>query len=493
MISRAKPLLHRLANPASWITLAAGRRRSAVVSTPGSRKVRRVYFIGIKGVAMSGLAVISRQGGMAVAGSDVAEEFITDKVLASAGVPVFAGFAAEHLDWGPDLVVVGTSWSADNAEVAEAIRRKLPLMTESDLRGQLSRQRTTIAVTGVHGKSTTTALAAYAFSRAGLNPSYLVGTAMIPDLGVNGRWDDGAHFIVEGDEYTKKLGVASPKFLDLSPATTIITSIEWEHVDIYHNVEELEHAFGRLAQQTTGTVVACTDWPAVVRAVEPVADRVVSYGVSSAADWQVFDYRGSAAGSAFRLRYRGRHAADLTMRLSGLHNALNATAVFIVGSAYGISQDVLAAAIADFRGLERRSEVTVTPTLTWVDDYGHHPTEVAVTLKAMRDRFGRARLTCVFQPHMASRTAALLDQFAKSFAAADAVLVVDQFASAREAGQGIGSQELAAAISRYHTSVQYVGSLQAAADHVAAHAKPGEVVVTMGAGDVYKVRDLASK
>lgn len=491
MVSREKPLLQRLRNLIGSNPLQLTRRPTTPVGT--ALGVHKIYFIGIKGVAMSALALISQQGGMQVTGSDVAEEFITDKVLRAVKIPVLEGFAASHLNWQPDLVVVGTSWSKDNVEVAEAIRRKLPMITDSDLRGQLSRQRTTIAVTGVHGKSTTTALAAYAFSRAGLKPSYLVGTAAIPDLGANGHWDNGAHFVVEGDEYTKKLGLAYPKFLDLSPTHTIITSIEWEHVDVYRNVEELEQAFTRLAQQTTGSIIACTDWPAVVRAIEPVADRVVGYGVSPGADWQVSDYRADADGIRFSLRSHGRHHADLTMRLPGLHNALNATAVYIVGSACGIGQDVLALAIAEFRGLERRSEVTVTPTLTWVDDYGHHPTEVAVTLKAIRDRYPKARITCVFQPHMASRTAALLDQFAKSFSAVDETLIVDQFSSAREHEDGVGSKELADAIGRYHTATRYVGSQQAAAEYIVSHTKPGEVVVTMGAGDVYKVRELVMK
>ena len=211
---------------------------------------KKIHFVGVKGVAMSGLAVICKEKGHEVMGSDVDNEFITDKVLEEKEIAVFSGFYEKNLTWSPDLIVVGWSWDDQNIEVQSAKKQKIRIIMESDLRGALSREKTTIAITGVHGKSTTTALLSYIFTYADLKPSYLVGTAYIPDLGVNGHWDSGKYFIVEGDEYARSKTDLTPKFLDLEPDTTIITTLELEHVDIFKNVEDMEKVFEELIQKT---------------------------------------------------------------------------------------------------------------------------------------------------------------------------------------------------------------------------------------------------
>src|SRR3989344_431881 len=226
-------------------------------------KIKSIYFIGIKGVAMTGLAVICKQRGIKVYGSDVPEKFITDKILNKAGIEVFEGFLADNLDVKPDLAVIGASWGDDNIEVAEAKLRSIPTVSDSEMRGLLSAEKKTIAVTGVHGKTTTTALLSYIFSQSGLEPSYLVGTGAVPDLGGNSAWQKGQHFIVEGDEYVRSKTDKTPKFLDLHADTSIITSLEWEHVDIYENLEAIEKVFKKLVEKTKTKIVACGDWPSI--------------------------------------------------------------------------------------------------------------------------------------------------------------------------------------------------------------------------------------
>ena len=438
---------------------------------------------------MSGLAIICKQAGLDVAGSDVPEEFITDKILAEQGIAVFKNFDAKNLDWQPELVVVGASWDDKNVEVAEAKKRGLPIMMESELRGWLSSQKICLAVTGVHGKTTTTALLAYILTQAGLKPSYLVGTAKIPDLGANGRWDAGKYFVVEGDEYVKSKTEKAPKFLDLSPTISIITNLEWEHVDVYKNVGELQKVFLKLIKKTKDLVVACADWPALSEIINGYEDKVLTYGVTNQAEYQLSDFKQEPDKTLFSVKKDGRSWRNFEIKLFGRHNALNALACVIVAEKIGIDFAVIKKALASFSGVERRFNVAEINGIIFVDDYGHHPTEISCTLKAIRDHYLDKKIYCVFQPHMASRTKALLPDFAKAFECVDQVLITDIFASAREKDVSVTAKDLAAAISKYHADVDYSGSLAHTAEALKNQVAAGEVVVTMGAGDVYKIRD----
>ncbi|MDD5110699.1 MAG: UDP-N-acetylmuramate--L-alanine ligase [Patescibacteria group bacterium] len=452
-------------------------------------QAEKMHFIGVKGVAVSGLAIIAKQMGKIVAGSDVPESFGTDSALHKNGVKVFPKFDAKNLGWDPDIILVGASWPATHPEAAAAGERKIPIVPESEFRGFLSRQKKTIAVTGVHGKSTTTALLAWVFAQAKLDPSYLVGTPEVLGLPGNGHWGKGEFFIVEGDEYAKSQTERVAKFLDLDPWVSIVTTLEWEHVDVYPDVASMEKTFAKLAVKTKHLVIACADWPAVMSATAK-AKRRVTYGVSAHADYQMVDFRPGDSQSTFAVLRQGKPFAKFFSPLIGKHNALNAVAALIAAKEAGIDVKNFAKALQSFQGLARRQQTTVGDGVTWVDDYGHHPTEIARTLEAIRERYPKSKLWVVFQPHLASRTRALMPQFAHSFAPADRVLIVDLFASAREAGDPAASADLAAAIGKFHLAVRACGNLQATADYLSHYLQPGDVVVTMGAGDVYKVRDF---
>ncbi|MFA6254720.1 MAG: UDP-N-acetylmuramate--L-alanine ligase [Patescibacteria group bacterium] len=452
-------------------------------------KIKRVYFIGIKGVAMSGLAVICKQKGLEVFGSDVEEKFITDKILIDHEIEIFEDFSAANLDCNPDLVVIGTSWGDDNIEVAETKKRKLPNITDSEMRGLLSQEKKTIAITGVHGKTTTTALMAYLFSQAGLDPSFLIGTGMVPDLGSNSKWASGVHFIVEGDEYVRSKEDKTPKFLDLDPAISVITSLEWEHVDIYPDLESMEVAFQKLVQKTKELLVVCGDWPAIKKIIKGNESKTVTYGFEVSNTWQAYDVRVEFDRTIFKVKKAGQDFGEFEIGLFGEHNALNALAVIIIGLNEGLKIGEIQNILKQFKGSERRFDISERNGITFVDDYAHHPTEIKTTLKAIRQRFPNNLIWCVFQPHMASRTKALLNDFAQSFNDVDMVLFADIFASAREQAEDITSKDLAKEAKIYHQNVIYAGDLNHAVNCLKDKIKPGIVLVTMGAGDVYRVRD----
>jgi len=452
-------------------------------------KIKKVYFIGIKGVAMSGLAVICKNMGMEVLGSDLSEKFITDKILLDNNIKVFENFSAQNLNCNPDLVVIGTSWGKDNVEVLEVSKKKLLNISDSALRGFLSQSKKTIAVTGVHGKTTTTAMISFLFSKSGLNPSYLIGTGKVPDLKGNAYWSNGNHFIVEGDEYIRSKDDQTPKFLDLDPLISIITSVEWEHVDIYPDLKSIEEVFSKLIKKTKKLVIACGDWPSVRKIIKTYEKKVVTYGLEKNNDWQAYDIKNELDKTLFKVKKQGKDLGEFIISVAGEHNVLNALATIIVGLAEGLRLEQIKSILADFKGTERRFDVSTRNNITFIDDYAHHPTEIKTTLKAVRHRFPDKIIWCVFQPHMVSRTKALLGDFAQSFKDVDTVIFADIFASARELSNDITSKDLAQATKKHHQDVVYVGDLNETLDYLKDKLKPGMVLVTMGAGDVYRIRD----
>ena len=452
-------------------------------------KVKKIYFIGIKGVAMSGLAVICKELGKEVFGSDVAEKFITDKILVDHSIEVFESFLPENLDVNPDLAVIGTSWDEDNIEVATVRKRNIPAISDSELRGILSRQKRTVAVTGVHGKTTTTAMIAHLFRQGGLHPSFLIGTGQVPDLESNAAWSDGKHFIVEGDEYIRSKKDHTSKFLDLDPAVSVITSLEWEHVDVFPDLASLEKSFAKLVSQTKDLVVACGDWPSVKKILAGGDQKIITYGLETANQFIVQDVRHEFNQTVFKLSENKKDLGDFSINLFGVHNTLNATAAIIVGLNEGIKLEQIKTSLKNFHGAERRFDVSEKNGMVFIDDYGHHPTEIKTTLEAVRHRYPKHQIWCVFQPHMVSRTKALLADFTKSFDSVDRVIFADIFASAREQSHDFTSQDLALATKKHHPDVVYVGDLNETLNYLKDKIRPGLVLVTMGAGDVYRVRD----
>jgi UDP-N-acetylmuramate--alanine ligase len=458
-------------------------------------KQQKIYFVGIKGVAMSGLAVICHQRGMIVAGSDVAEHFITDEILDKQDIKIYQNFSVNNIsDFQPDVAVVGASWGQENPEVLFLKENNIPTISDAQLRGVLSKEKRTIAVCGVHGKTTTTALVSHVFSVAEKQPSFLIGTGLVPDLSGNAAWQTGEHFVVEGDEYIQSREDRIAKFLALTPAVSIITSIEWEHVDVFSSEKELEDAFAKLISNTSDFIVACADWPAIRRILQAAEVPVVTYGLSDEAQWRVMNILYQSGGMTFTLFNSSTNFEEtFETKLLGEHNALNITSAILVALHEGIKLKDIKQAVASFSGTARRLTVTEYQGVTYIDDYAHHHTAIRTTLRALRQKYNQREIWCVFQPHMASRTKAFIDELAQSFNDVDKVMFVDIFKSARENIDNISSKELVEKAKGYHKNALFTGSLDDTYNLLKKELTPGIILVTMGAGDVYTIIDKLTK
>ena len=431
---------------------------------------------------MAALASLLLQMGKHVSGSDLSRSAsVAD--LRAAGATIFAGHAAANVGQDVEYVVRSSAIPADNPEVVEAQRRRLPSRKLAEAVGELTRARATVAVAGTHGKSTTTALVAWLLEQAGLDPLALIG-ADTPSYANGARYGDGP-VVVEADEYDRR-------FLNYWPEVAVVTSVEADHLDYYRDLAEIRSAFEQLVERlpTHGRLVVCADEPCAAGLTSSA--RRESYGFDADADWRIEDYVALTRGGArFALRTDGR-AWAIESPLVGEHNARNVAAAMAVADHFGVGIRVSVAALSGFRGPRRRFETRGRPRGIWlVDDYGHHPTEVATVLDGARS-VAEGQVWVVFQPHTTNRTWALFDEFAGAFGAADHALILPIYRpSGREtAGRDVTSEDLVAAIGRHgHPDARYVNSFAAAAETISAGPKPGDLVLTMGAGDVTLLAD----
>ncbi len=451
------------------------------LSTP-----KAVHFIGVGGIGMSALAHVLLDGGVQVSGSDAQASRLTDE-LAARGLRFNEGQRAENIAAAqPDLVVVTAAVKEDNPELQAARAAGLPIIKRAELLGQIMNGGKGIAVAGTHGKTSTTAMIAYAMSEAGAEPTFLVG-GVVQNLGRNGRLGKGEYVVAEADEY-------DGSFLKLHPYISVITNIEADHLDFYADLDAIRAAFRHYAQNTVsgGVLLLCADNVEAAALGEelqaaPHDYRLVSYGFAYSANWRVADAGPNAAGgSDYTLWHDGERIGEFSLAVPGTHNVQNACAALAACSYAGVRPTNAGATLADFRGAERRFQMKGEANgVVVVDDYAHHPTEIAATLAAARRRFGGRRIIALFQPHTYSRTITLLPHFAAAFAAADQVVITDIYA-ARERDPGtIHARDIATASN--HPAMHYVGSLDDATRYLSANLRPGDVLLTLGAGDVWTV------
>jgi UDP-N-acetylmuramate--alanine ligase len=446
---------------------------------------KRVHLIGVGGIHMSGIAQILCHRGHTVSGSDLTLSPLTAR-LEGLGVAVNNGHDAAHVN-DAELVVYTSAAREDNPELIEARRRGIRAIKRAQMVALLMEGKKVIAVAGSHGKTTTSSLIAFMLSRAGLSPTFMLGGESI-DLGGNAHPGDGAHFVVEADEYDRA-------FLNYHPHIALVTNIEPDHLDVYGSFEELTDTFRQFLSQIedSGYIVACLDSPAL-QAILPqaVGDdetspvRIVSYGLSPNSDWspQSISQKGIDK-SSFMVRFRKQDWGNVETQLPGVHNVSNYLGAIAVGQILGLRAEEIRGALAEFRGVRRRFElVGEAASVTVMDDYAHHPTEVRATLAAARERFPGRRLVCLFQPHTYSRTAYLLKGFRTCFEGCDALLIASTYAAREEPSAGIDAAGLAREISA--PRARYAGSVADAAQAVADVLAPGDVFFTIGAGDVDK-------
>ena len=451
-------------------------------------RTRHVHFVGVGGIGMSGIAELLANLGYTVSGSDQKRSETTER-LATLGVSVRQGHAAAHVG-DADVVVVSSAVRPDNPEVIEARARAIPVIPRAEMLAELMRLRTGIAVAGAHGKTSTTSMIALALERAGLDPTAVIG-GRLRAFGSNARLGRGEYMVAEADESDRS-------FLKLSPTVAVVTNIDREHMEAYGGFDDLQQAFVDFANKVPfyGVVIACADDVELARLLPRITRRVVTYGCTEAADLAATEVRLSGFGSSSTVVRQPSHThpgaaappetlGTLRLRVPGRHSVLNALAAIGVGLELGVPFEVLAAALADFQGAERRFERRgVVHGITVIDDYGHHPTEIAAVLDAARAA-APARVIVAFQPHRYTRTAQLMPEFAAALAAADEVVLTDLYAAGEEAIPGVDVEALAAAANRRRARpVSVVRALDRVAPTVAAMAAPGDLVITLGAGSI---------
>jgi len=401
-----------------------------------AKEPRSIYLIGIKGVAMAGLAIMAKEKGYSVAGSDVEEEFITDEQLNKNDIKFFSGFKVENLKQAkPDLVVIGAAYGANNPEVKAAKSMRLPTITLSEMIGRLMEDYDGVGVAGVHGKTTVTSMLALILKNAGFSPSYTIGTSNIPGLESSAHIGSGQHFIIEADEYKRSETDLRPKFLDYPMKHLIVTSIELDHPDVYPSAEHMYQVFYQLAMKIPrrGIIVANTDWPLVRRLVSRLADRnCLSYGFDKGAKYQIVDYT-EGVENKFYLKTATERIGPIEVAMPGLHNMLNATAAYLMATGLGVTDAVATKTLASFKGPKRRFEYLGQYNgADFYDDYAHHPTALKFLIDAAKKRFPKRKVVVVFQPHTYSRTSKLLGEFAQSLLGADRLVLLNIWSSARE-------------------------------------------------------------
>ncbi|MCL4382544.1 MAG: UDP-N-acetylmuramate--L-alanine ligase [Patescibacteria group bacterium] len=463
-------------------------------------KFKHVHFIGLKGAAMTPLAILVSEMGAKVTGSDVDEVFPTDKVLAKYHLTPRVGFTKENLKGKPDLVVVtGAHGGSSNPEAQEAKKRGLKVLMHAQALGEISAEKKVIAVSGNHGKTTTAAIIAHLLTYAGLDPSFAVGCGDIFSLGTPGHAGLGDYFVVEADEYVTDPGLdPTPRFFWLKPDIAVLTNIDFDHPDVYDNLAEIKEAFLTFAQKIPpdGLLVAGIDDENVRKILPFFHKPVLTYGFSTLADYQISRLSFGPSLTFFNLKYKNTDLGKFTLKIPGQFNVLNAVAACIVANFLGISWEKIKEILPGFSGTKRRFElISEKKKIKFFDDYAHHPAQIKSTLAAAKAWFPGKRIICLFQPHTFSRTKALLSAFGRAFSGADEVVIVDIFPSAREkVDKTISSKILALEIKKNQKNVHYFAKLNEAGDFLAKILLPGDIMLTMGAGDVYKIYDdLISK
>lgn len=455
------------------------------------KDVRKIYFIGIKGVAVAGLAIMAKELNYTVDGSDIDEVFITDKLLNDKDIHFHNGFAAENIkEYKPDLVVIGAAHGANNPEVKAIKSMKTPTVTQSEMLGKLMADYDGVGIAGVHGKTTTTAMLALVLYEAGFSPSYFIGTSSIPGLDSSAHIGEGKYFIVEADEYKKSETNLQPKFLDFPMKHLIVTSIEMDHPDIYPSAEHMYRVFYQLCLKIprNGSVVACYDWPLVRRLVSRLADReCVTYGFEKGAAYQITNIH-EGEKTIFSIKTDKKIIGPIEIGMPGKHNILNAVATYLMARKLGVKDSKIFNTLKNFIGPKRRFEyLGQINGASFFDDYAHHPTALNFLIETAKKKFPTKKITVVFQPHTYSRTSKLLKEFAKSLVGPDKLLILNIWASAREKGGMVTIKDLLNEIRKYRSDVEFRSSLEEVASYLSGTVTKNDVVLLVGAGDVYKI------
>jgi UDP-N-acetylmuramate--alanine ligase len=448
------------------------------------RKGLRIHFVGIGGIGMSGIAELLLNLGYRVTGSDLRLSDTTER-LARLGAEIRGEHAAANIPEDGHVVVVSSAVRPDNPEVIEAHRRKIPVIPRAEMLAELMRMKYGIAIAGTHGKTTTTSMVATLLATAGWDPTAVVG-GKLNSLGSNAKLGSGDFLVAEADE-------SDGSFLKLSPTVAVVTNIDAEHLDYYSGIGQIKETFLHFLNKVPfyGFDVLCVDHPNVQELIPALQKTYVTYGFSPQADYRADGVSPEGMANRFRVVRRGEILGEVLLSAPGRHNVSNALAAVAVASELGIPFDKIREGLADYRGVHRRFQIKgEREGVTVVDDYGHHPAEIRATLSAAREVWPSRRIVVGFQPHRYSRTHALFQEFVSAFHDADLLFVFEVYPAGEEPIPGASGERLCEAIRDHgHKAVFFSGKAGEAAGRILPRLQPGDIFLTMGAGDVWKLAE----
>ena len=435
---------------------------------------KKIHFIGIGGSGMSGLARIALADGISVSGSDSKDSTVLT-ALAALGATIFNSHSASNVD-GADVVIYSTAISANNPEIERALERSIPIMTRANALALLMHDLTSIAIAGTHGKTTTSSMATVAFQACGTDPSFAIGGTLSAS-GSNAHRGSGDYFIAEADE-------SDGSFIAYHPHAAIVTNIEHDHVDFFATADEVTQVFANFAKTipSDGYLIYCNDDAGSRALGESVSHcTTYSYGMEASSDLKIDQIELTASGSRGRAIWKGTVVGVIELTVPGKHNLLNAAGTLALAMALGLNPAAFLSGLTSFRGAGRRFELKATVNgIRIIDDYGHHPTEISVTLEAARRYADMGRVLVIFQPHRYTRTQAFLNGFATSLDAADDVTLLEIYAASEKPIPGVSAELIAEKMEHGIFLPNFVD----ASERIIAMAKPGDVILTLGAGDV---------
>lgn len=441
---------------------------------------KNIHFVGIGGIGMSGIAEVLYNLGYRVTGSDLQRSHITDR-LESLGISVFEGHDSKNVE-GADVVIFSSAVKPSNPELVRARERRIPVIRRADMLAELMRMKYGIGIAGTHGKTTTAWMVGTVLAESGLDPTIIVG-GRVRSLGTNARLGEGKFLVAEADEFDRS-------FLRLNPTIAVVTSLEAEHLDCYKDLKEIKTAFVEYVNKVPfyGAVVLCLDEVEIASIIPEVERSLVTYGVSSQADILATGIVFEGLSSEFTVWVKGKELGRISLKAPGVHNVKNALAAVAVGLQVGLEFDTIKRSLEKFSGVHRRFEVKGdVGGVTVVDEYAHHPTEVSASLEGARAGWNR-RIIAVFQPHLFSRTRDFFRDFGRSFLNSDVLVVTDIYPAREEPIPGISGRLIAdAARELGHPDVIYTPDKGEIAAHLYTILQPGDLVITYGAGDIYKV------
>lgn len=447
------------------------------------KKIRHIHFVGIGGVGMSGIAEVLHNLGYQVSGSDLKVSEHTLR-LRELGVTVQIGHDPAHVQ-DADVVVRSSAVSPENPEIVAAKVHAIPVIQRAEMLAELMRMKKYgVAVAGTHGKTTTTSMVATVLAKAGLDPTVVIG-GRLDALGSNAKLGQGEFMVAEADE-------SDGSFLKLAPTIAVVTTIDAEHLDYYRDLQQIKETFLEFINKVPfyGSAILCLDQEEIRDLLPRVQKRIVSYACNAQADLTAEGVSLTGLSSTFKVRFRGEPLGEVQLRVPGLHNVSNALAAIAVGLELEIEFAEIRTALGEFSGVARRFQVKGSPQdIMVVDDYAHHPAEIQATLQAARAGFER-RLIAVFQPHRYTRTFRLLPEFAPAFDLADQVIITEIYPAGEAPIAGVSGRQLADVVaSRRGPKVLYVERKEEIPDRVIDLARPGDMVITMGAGDIWKASE----